>query len=1040
MTERQGTPPPPAGISLPPSGSPLSGGRGRAIPLLLNLAGFVLLPLLLALGVISFLEEEAAREAQASQAAAMRQALAEAMAFGDPVRRLEQDLETQTRPARGLTAWQARARRLQNRYGSQLELYVFDPAGEPVPVEGLPAPPRVAARQFCRTLLDAATPHNPRLIKTFAGNPKAPFLLAASPRTLTDLMTGGRRNWGGWWRLTDARGTLHGHLVAFLDKPPAGREPFLDEAVERANLREGRYFVLGWRSPGQTALIRPARRRWPRDLPRLLDRLPWGEASFSRGGLPGLTAISGGGEQFFCLARRLPALPATFDLARFACQLTAFLVGLLGLAAGTGRLPVHAGVRGRLTLLLLAGGGIPLAVLLATAVIDRRDRESLRLDLVRRTSLEHLTRIDEELSREYGRLATTYQAILRSLSAVPTASLPAALAPLRARNDRRQGILLQMLVVDPGGRLLFADDRSFRNDPAAASTAVEVNRSQALQLLRGFNGDLAQEKAEGPRNDRDKAASLEILTGSTGKAFFKQMLARGDTIQNLMLFEQEVPAYLGMLPELATGPTPDDARSAGVQAAGCQTADAPPGDGTPAAARSADSPPESSRAPGAEPAPPRVARAIMTVLHQKSALHRRFLARVSRELAPRTPDQPLFLALPHQESPSLPSFPRPHLERSTVLRRLKELAVTSRLPQHAMWRIGRREFLVSALPGQHLDDFVLMMAQPLTALRAGTRDLNLRLALLALALLAMALGVARVASALLLEPLAGLEAGLGALTRREFQRRITPGRVEELARLADRFNQMMEEFRELHLARSVQEHLWPGEPLAGPDWSLHGVCRTATDLGGDHHDWIRLADGRVLFAVGDVAGHGIPSALVEAAAKISLAMHAERGLGPARILEAMNRNLLDQSEKSLSMTMWVGIFDPATRLLTCASAGHPFPFLLLEGRPGEMLKAGGLPLGIRRQLLFREATLDLSAGGLLVVYSDGLVEIRDARGVMFSFPRLLQEADRRRHLPPADLARELLEVTQAWGGRGVPDDDQTIVILRAAPARPGGGP
>ncbi|NLI78012.1 MAG: SpoIIE family protein phosphatase [Candidatus Riflebacteria bacterium] len=1037
MTASQVPPASQATLPLHPIGPGPSGGQGSATSLLLNLAGFVLLPLFLALGVVSFLEEETAREARESQAAAMRQALSEAMAFGDPVRRLEQDLETQTRPARGLPVWQARARRLQKRYGSQLELYLFDPAGEPVPVAGLPAPPRVAARQFCRTLLDASTPHNPRLVGAFAGNPKAPFLLAASPRTLCDLMTGGRRNWGGWWRLADSRGTLHGHLVAFLDKPPAGREPFLDEAVERANLREGRYFVLGWRSPGLPAQVRPARRQWARDLPRLLDRLPWGEAAFTRGGLPGLTAISGSGEQFFCLARRLPSLPATFDLARFACQLAAFLLGLLGLAAGTGRLPVHVGVRGRLTLLLLAGGGIPLAVLLATAVIDRRDREALRLDQVRRTNLEHLTRIDEELSREYARLATTYQAILRSLASVPTASLPAALAPLRARNDRRQGILLQMLVVDPAGRLLFCDDRSFRNDPAAASTAIEVNRSQGLQLLRGFNGDLAQEKAEGPRGGDDKAASLEIMTGSTGKAFFKQMLARGDTIQNLMLFEQEVPAYLGLLPEVAAGPATASAPSADAQAAGAMTADAPSADGMAGKVRPAEG---DTRSSGAGSAPTRVARAIMTVLHQKSALHRRFLTRISRELAPRTPDQPLFLALPNLESASLPSFPRPHLEQRPALRRLKELAVTTRLPQHASWKLGRREFLVSALPGQHLDGYVLMLAQPLEALRAGTHALNLRLGMLALALLTLALGVARVASTLLLEPLAGLEAGLGALTRREFQRRITPGRVEELARLADRFNLMMEEFRELHLARSVQEQLWPGEPLAGPDWSLHGVCRTATDLGGDHHDWIRLADGRVLFAVGDVAGHGIPSALVEAAAKISLAMHAERGLNPARILEAMNRNLLDQSEKSLSMTMWVGIFDPATRMVTYASAGHPFPFLLLEGRPGEMLKGGGLPLGIRRQLLFREATLDLSPGGSLVVYSDGLVEIRDAQGVMFSFPRLLQEADRRRHLPPADLTRELLEVTQVWGGRGVPDDDQTIVVLRAAPAPPGGVP
>ncbi len=1021
-----------------PPGTPAAGYSWPALGAIL--LGFIGLPLFLALGVIGFLEEEAGRAAAAAQLAHMREALAETLAFGDPLQRLEQDLDRQTRAVPTLAAWEARVPRLRRAHAGRLELFLFRPDGTPVPLPGLPPPPRVAARQFLQVLLDPRAPHNPRLVAAFGGHPQAPALFAATPRRLCLLMTGGLRNWGGWWPLTGPGGHRLGHVIAFLHKPRGGDAPLLDEAVTRATRRHGRYFHLGWRDPGSPDVLRPSgvvgshRSGWPPRLATQLNRMPWGETTFTRDGRSGLLVVSPRGEQVFCLARRPPDLPATFDLARFACQLGAFLLALLLSAVATNRVPLPLGLRGRLTLLLLVGGGVPLAILLVTAVIDRQDRVALELDRLRRAGVEHLTRIDQELTREYRRLARSYLAFLHELEGVPTASLPAALEPLRARNARRRAVLVQMLVIDTAGRLLFCDDRSFGGDSSAGHTAIEVNRSHGLQLLRGYNGDLA----DGPRGEDDQEGpgasggdSFELLTGTTGKAFFKHLLAAGPTLQNLQIFDREVPAFIGMLH--------DPAHTAG-----------------------------------------KTARAIMTVLHDRDALHRRFLAGISHGLtrgpaspgrgpfpvrhpagsparpSPTGDDHPLFLALPVTTRAATPSFPRPGLERHGELRALADLAVTSRLPTHRHLRLDprllrgdptrgstpshRREYLVTAVPGQNVDGYVLLLAHPLHTLQEATRALNVRLAGLTVALLLLALLVARLASTLLLEPLAGLAHGLEAFVRREFGVRLEPGRVEELAGLAGRFNQVMEGFRELHIARTVQEHLWPSAPLAGPDWSLHGLCRTATDLGGDHHDWLPLPDGRVLLTVGDVAGHGIPSALTEAAAKVLLALHAARTTSPRLILEAMNRDLLAQSEKPLSMTMWLGLFDPRTRSLTHASAGHPFPILLSEGRPGELVKNGGLPLGIRRQMLYRELTLDWRAGGTLVVYSDGLVESRSPGGEMLSFPRLLAEADRRRQRPPPDLARDLIELALAWSGTAVPEDDLTVVILRAAPAASEAGP
>ena len=127
--------------------------------------------------------------------------------------------------------------------------------------------------------------------------------------------------------------------------------------------------------------------------------------------------------------------------------------------------------------------------------------------------------------------------------------------------------------------------------------------------------------------------------------------------------------------------------------------------------------------------------------------------------------------------------------------------------------------------------------------------------------------------------------------------------------MAEQFNNIMNGFEELKMARAVQEALWPREGLCGPDWEVAGTCRTASNLGGDHHDWFPLPDGKVVVAIGDVAGHGIASALVGASAKILLALMAP-GAEPAAILAAMNRGFFDQAGRSKPMSMWVGIFDP----------------------------------------------------------------------------------------------------------------------------------
>ncbi len=381
-----------------------------------------------------------------------------------------------------------------------------------------------------------------------------------------------------------------------------------------------------------------------------------------------------------------------------------------------------------------------------------------------------------------------------------------------------------------------------------------------------------------------------------------------------------------------------------------------------------------------------------------------------------------------------PAFPRAQTGLDSPLRAMRDLVVATRLPQHDVLQIGNDSYLVSALPGRLLDGYVLMLAQPYAAIARATHDLNRRLWVLSAFMLALAAAAAFTTSSLLLQPIAQLGRGLHALHERQFRLRLEPGRVVELAQVADRFNVILADLRDLEIARTVQEHLWPNRSLAGPGYVVAGQCATAADLGGDHHDWFALPDGRVVVAVGDVAGHGVPSALVVAAAKVELALLARRRAGPAEILTAMNQAFHEQVGKVRPMTFWLGIYDPASGGLDCASAGHNFPIVVQGNADPVMVGVPGYPLGSRRKAVFTQAHVDLSRGAVVVAYTDGLIEARNDQGEQFGYERLLAAVESMtvNTTDPALLASGIQAAVNRWSPRIPPEDDQTLVVLHVA--------
>lgn len=234
--------------------------------------------------------------------------------------------------------------------------------------------------------------------------------------------------------------------------------------------------------------------------------------------------------------------------------------------------------------------------------------------------------------------------------------------------------------------------------------------------------------------------------------------------------------------------------------------------------------------------------------------------------------------------------------------------------------------------------------------------------------------------------------------------------------------------REHHVAETLQRALLPSALPELPGLTLCAAYRPGGQLevGGDWYDAFVLPDGRVAVGIGDVVGRGLDAAVIMGQMRQSIRAVALAGEGPAAILEHAGMVLSQAHGTDGMATAVMGILDPSTLSFTYAAAGHPAP--LLAGPDGriERLPGGGPPLGVLVEVPYREATATLPAGGVLVLYTDGLIESsRDAAAADATLLRAIAEAAQ----PSHDQAAAILGHAAA-AQRLV--DDLAIVTLRVA--------
>jgi PAS domain S-box-containing protein len=242
---------------------------------------------------------------------------------------------------------------------------------------------------------------------------------------------------------------------------------------------------------------------------------------------------------------------------------------------------------------------------------------------------------------------------------------------------------------------------------------------------------------------------------------------------------------------------------------------------------------------------------------------------------------------------------------------------------------------------------------------------------------------------------------------------------------------------ELEIARRVQTTIVPTD-LRAEGLEVGAVMVPASEVGGDYYDVVPAADGCWL-AIGDVSGHGLVAGLVMLMAQSALAslLVAQPAAAPREVVTMLNRVLHDNIRTRLRhddhMTFTLLRFTRDGRVVFAGAHEDLLVYRRATGRV-EVVRPVGTWLGARRDIgpVTVDTTLELADGDVLVLYTDGLTEARNAAGEPFDLPRLAAAVERHGAAPARDLCVALLAEVRAFMARQ--DDDITLLVARFSPS------
>ena len=268
--------------------------------------------------------------------------------------------------------------------------------------------------------------------------------------------------------------------------------------------------------------------------------------------------------------------------------------------------------------------------------------------------------------------------------------------------------------------------------------------------------------------------------------------------------------------------------------------------------------------------------------------------------------------------------------------------------------------------------------------------------------------------------------GLGR-ERRELRRRA----AEEARAREEALIHLQEQEREIAEAKAIQEKLLPREIPQMPGYEIATAWQSARLVGGDYFDILPLDDQTLGICIADVAGKGMPAALLMSNLQAAVRGLSSLSIAPDLLCSRLNSIVYRNTESDRFITFFYAHLDGSTRRLAYVNAGHNAPFVVRSDGSHERLRDGGAVLGVFASRNYEMGSAQLSAGDRVILFTDGVTEACNPAGEEFGEARLLRLLEDHRTLSANELQRKIIAVVAEFSG-GRWQDDATLLVLAVA--------
>ncbi|MBR0235609.1 MAG: PP2C family protein-serine/threonine phosphatase [Clostridia bacterium] len=239
---------------------------------------------------------------------------------------------------------------------------------------------------------------------------------------------------------------------------------------------------------------------------------------------------------------------------------------------------------------------------------------------------------------------------------------------------------------------------------------------------------------------------------------------------------------------------------------------------------------------------------------------------------------------------------------------------------------------------------------------------------------------------------------------------------------------------ELSMATRIQADMLPSIFPAFPERSefdIYASMKPAKEVGGDFYDFFFIDENTLGIVIADVSGKGVPAALFMMASKILVQNYALMKKNPSAALEAANNQICQSNREQMFVTVWLGILDLRTGILTASNAGHEYPIIKSPGGKFELYKdKHGFVIGGMEDVKYKEYQIQLEKGSMLFIYTDGVAEASNSEEELFGTDRMLEALNGAEYDAPMDVLGGVNAAVEAFVKDAPQFDDLTMLCLK----------